>query len=324
MYDTVHFLINKHEIPNKELNALIEQLKNCPTTYDTKTDEMLNIRGNFKNLKIEINNYTLKISGSLPKFLLGNNIEILTCSQVKEAITKISQELGVDIRKAKVVRLDISACFFMKNKVEDYFPILDSRKSLKRSNIKKETLMFINKSKEKTKHIMLYDKTKEMEDKGSEIPDRYKNKNILRYEIQIFKRIKKELGISELTADLLFDKQFYNNAIEYLIKEYERIEKKPTINFGAIDKSQKSKEIVDNILIMSLFELSKNKLQETLDNLSKEGVIKNKASKYRIKKMILDRCKRGKFVEDDSLKLELDKKIYGLRSYKVKYKKLIE
>lgn len=68
----------------------------------------------------------MRINGSLPKYHIGNNVEVFGRLQTKEAIENLSDILHIDMRAADVTGLDFSATIKVKNPAPEYLPLFGS------------------------------------------------------------------------------------------------------------------------------------------------------------------------------------------------------
>lgn len=155
-----------------------------PTYVDRDTGELY-AKGKLDGLDIKETSRGIKIKGSLAKYYFGNNLETLTRDQTKEAFDKMCDSLHLDINDAALSRIDIATNFIVSEPPQNYYSFFGDAARLNKSQ-QGSTLYFSNKSRA----IVFYDKCKEAKAHKMDIPDEFKNKNVLRYEYRL-KRIKK-------------------------------------------------------------------------------------------------------------------------------------
>jgi len=167
------------------------------------------------------------LTGSLNKFIKGNNFEPIMIEDVGEAIGNLSELLSKDINDAHVYRLDTSVNCEMQAPVNEYLRDLSICRYYKRWNIEDfSTVKYINQLKTK----LFYDKIKEYIENHYIIPDKFQDKNILRFELRYMRRLKAQLHLIEpLTAKKLYEYRFYNQCLDNLQKEFEMIETNKTL-----------------------------------------------------------------------------------------------
>lgn len=167
--------------------------------------------GTLNNLMFRISSVSdsIFISGSLPKYLYGNNYTRITRKDIEKSIHNIEDELNICLENSFVFKLEIGSNIIVKNPVQDYINCIIKGNHLYRKYYK-GTLYLQN----KTRKIIFYDKYKELIDKKISIPDYLKNKNILRYELRINKRLARYFKYSRITPYTLFDETFYIKMIK--------------------------------------------------------------------------------------------------------------
>ena len=203
----------------KDISGYLNEAKHL---CSRKTGEIYGYKGKLKNnYKIEVKNDVLKIENSLATYFLGNNIETLTINQTKEAIENMSDDLHLDMKQARLTRIDFANNFIMKDPPINYFSCLLEANKLNK-NRKDSTLYFSN----HVRSLAFYDKTKHYQDKKLNIPEAYQNQNILRYERRLLKAGKKKLKFEDLYKPNIF-KYF----LDHWKREYDSIIKNSSLQF---------------------------------------------------------------------------------------------
>ncbi|MCH4825553.1 phage/plasmid replication domain-containing protein [Planococcus halocryophilus] len=191
MFDTVR-LKSENIAISKETFTNIENLKTI-TYFNNETGE-LNDTYQIKTKNIPYITYItntrlLIIQVSIPKFLFGENVNVIKLKDINVFWDKLQQELhsllGVEISKTEwiVQRIDICWNFYVGNKVNDYIQFLGKKQlPYKQTYLinHSETVIYKNKSSS----IMFYDKQKECKAKKQSAELIEKTFGILRMEIR--------------------------------------------------------------------------------------------------------------------------------------------
>ena len=262
------------------------------------------------NLRIRILEQGLSLNGSISKYFLSNNIECLSRAATQQAIEKLSDELSLPMKDAKLKKLDYAVNLVMKQKPESYFPFLGESKYLKRAQFD-GTLYYINTQKK----LRIYDKSKESKKLLLRLPASLQGANLLRFELALQRKLSSQFNTSELTASSLYQEPFYMAVIDKLLQEYQAIRKNKVIslNFNAM-KSPKDfwqqanadwiQKIGGEAAALSIVERMRQKDAFT------------KAEYYsRLKKEIREAASLPASSEDSPLLQELDEKIQRVKSY---------
>ena len=109
MYDTLHIHYNYDDNGYPDTDKIIYKIS------DVNHSEYANgstcTSGSLDNLRVNINEMSVTIKGSLAKYYLGNNFQTLSQKTTSEAIEKLSDDLNLDINLCKVSRIDLSTNF---------------------------------------------------------------------------------------------------------------------------------------------------------------------------------------------------------------------
>ena len=137
------------------------------------------------------------VSGSIPKFIYGNNRELLKWQDLELFINALNDQTPFAWDEASVIRLDLAYKLQTNENPKTYFPFSDSFPKLKRTQ-HKNTLYFGSQSNQVS--IALYDKVKESTSRGFQLSS---TTNYLRPEVRLNKRnYIQRFGVNEL-QDLL-------------------------------------------------------------------------------------------------------------------------
>jgi hypothetical protein len=214
MVDTIHLLLTSRETGQDFcMSNLGRRLQDAGTL---KTIHEGYVSGYLGNLKIMANRCSLTIKGSLPKFVLGNNVEALTRSGIIEATGQLSELLQQPIDSAKLTRLDIGSAFIVTHAPVSYLARLQGCPRYHRYS-DGTTLYY----KQEQNRLAFYDKVKEA---GRQLPAVYIGRNLLRYEYRLLKNPSQQLK-THLTLGTFTEEGTYIKAVDLWAGKYFSIKK---------------------------------------------------------------------------------------------------
>lgn len=165
------------------------------------------------HVKYNSTTFVLEVELSIPKFLFGENIILLTSKDIDAFFTMLSHqlrnELRVDIDRSewKVKRIDVCWNFNVGSKVTDYLSQLSLMKYPRKDTVtynQTETVIWRNNSS----RIMFYDKEKERRRKDALSSAIQQAKGILRMEVSPSDHEMKDYSIDKRASHLL-TKEFF-------------------------------------------------------------------------------------------------------------------
>lgn len=303
-FDTINFQIDASELPTDTLNQLALLLPR--EGFNNATGARWQ-RGSVGNLDVFLNEYGLLVNGSLAAFYCGgDNTQTLPRREVKNALQKLSDTLHLDMAKAKVKRIDISASFQMRNKVQAYLNILGSLRYFARINNTKNTLTYTRGEGNK-QALCFYDKLRERTDKhqSKDTPQVYKDTgNVLRYEARLLKAIPQQLDESRVTGGMLANIEIFRKVAHFWGESYFCIQK----TYTDIDMSnvKTPKDAQDLLLAHLLNEAGAGTLDNYLNQLKAKGVFNNRQYYTNFKTSIKKIMDKYSDIGSESLARELD------------------
>ena len=131
------------------------------------------------------------------------------------------------MNNATVSRMDVAYNFEVTYPPESYFYHLGNLPCYKRLEqifCKGVEGLYYSSVSDK-KQLVFYDKIKETTNRKDSIPEEYRNKNLLRYELRLKNHIKQIFKVNKVTVPMLYDVQFYNRIVDYWKSEYRKIVK---------------------------------------------------------------------------------------------------
>ena len=204
MYDNLGLTVTRDQSPGTDF------LQTVPQFLTTVSNQGVNqygeyITGYLDSLKVSISESRVKIYDcSLCKYYLGDNFKTLTKGDTKRAIQKISDCLHLPFDRANVTRIDFAKNMIMQYVEKVYYPYLGEAQYYTRSP-QNNGLYYNN----QLRQLVFYGKEYEQRLKRQPVPELYKNRNVLRFEMRFKKQLRQQLKQAEITAGLLSDETFY-------------------------------------------------------------------------------------------------------------------
>jgi hypothetical protein len=291
LIDTVHICIEC------DCPALEWEVREESRLYGTT------LKTNIKNLLVTWGKGRLRVIGSLPKFITGNNFNSINTNDIKEAIHGLELELNIRLYDADVKRIDLATNIKLNHKVDRYFSCLGSYKGSHRSNIDAASLYY---KKKRSLTLIFYDKIKEMKkDRTYKHLLNSDHENLMRFEVRYFASklktlFKSPLRVSDLTnldTNKLLNKLWYN--------EYMMINKENNSQFN-LEENDGWKEISKKYIKQGVDSLGG--LHSNIENLKTNPVFNNQRpeNKSRILKYLRAIDKLQSILKDGELLDELN------------------
>jgi hypothetical protein len=226
MIDTIKGYKNLRKYKYQDFEEFISQgtktvRENCYTISFKLSNMRITIKFDLNHKPI-----TMFFNGSLPKFYYGNNLVHLDWKSTSKAIEMLSDNLNVNISNAILTRVDIGVNMNVDYSVHQYISCLLAYPRLGTMRFKDSVTFF---TKSDFKSLIFYDKLKELKNRDKKtyasISKEYHNQNILRYEYQFKKNLKRRFGmdkvyIKDLCCDTVQDK-----LVGHWIKSYQKVVK---------------------------------------------------------------------------------------------------
>lgn len=309
MVDTINIRLSKESAGNIDFPALIPPLlQNVKYGEDEAGNRWHTGRlGNFKVI-VSDNAVTVK-DGSLTKWYLGDNLKILSRSDIKKAIEKMSDCLHLPIKEADVRAFHFGKNIPVKYPVSLYLPYLGTNGRYTRLE-QKSTINY----KIVERELCIYDKIAEMKHKGDMPPPLYDGKNILRYEKRYNKNLTGYFSIATIKAATLYDEDFYMRIITDWHKDYLNIQKQKQFKLNT--EMITTKEQMKMLGVLSLIEMQGRKLaaiNDVVERYRKRILTKKQA--HDLKELINQAANLKLQTKESDLIIELDKKMKEAVSY---------
>ncbi|MER2999074.1 phage/plasmid replication domain-containing protein [Pontibacter populi] len=303
MYDTVHFWLSRETskgIPTKEvINSLsnISAITNLENSRDY-------FRGHLDNLNVGIFESGVSVKGSISKYYLKDNFATLLFGEVKPCIEMLSDKLHLPMHKANIHRLDIAQHFILQHPEQVYYPLLGKSTFYRRLE-QNNGVYYTNTNRQ----LLFYGKVHEQKKKGQLIPPLYAERSVLRYEYRFLQRLPSFFNVANVTGALLYDLDFFCEAITKWETEYLAIRKKRILTIE-LESLQTIKDFEQALSISGLNALGGElAIISQIDLAKQAGLFKNKMQVKRLKDKIKQLSNTPRLTSHNELILELSNKI---------------
>ncbi len=304
MYDTIHLWLNLDFKQIEDFSRVIHtHVKDVKETFDNKTGQH-SYRGKHGKFDVGVYPNGISLKGSICKHYLGSNFYTLTREQTHLAIEQISQDLQLPIQNAKVTRIDMAENFIMQYDEKLYFKYLSKLNYYKR--LEQDNGLYF---RQNNKLLVFYGKVLEQRKKGEIIPDCFKNKHLLRYEIRYLKNIPRQLNKTTVLASDLYDPSFYEMLVNNWKNEYFNIQKAKEIAINP-ESLKDVKSFQKQLMLAGLSSIFGSEINalDFVDKQFKKGSFQNRMQPQRIKETIKTAFSLPNATFESQLIKELDEK----------------
>ena len=308
MYDNLDLTIYKDDCPNTDfIKSVPQYLSNVYNHGVNQFGEY--VTGYLDSLKVSISDNRVKIyDSSICKYYLGDNFKTLSKGDTKRAIEKISDSLQLPFHLANVTRIDFAQNLIMQHNEKVYYPYLGEAQYYNR--LEQNNGLYYNNQK---RQLLFYGKEYEQKIKRQPIPELYKNRNVLRFEMRLKKQLRNQLKQPKITAGLLSDEVFYSNLVKKWKDEYLAIQK---INSKLINMKPtgSKKEFIENLALLTVLEMGQPQILIKVREWQESGQISKKQA-YDIRASIKLLSKIPVNEKSNDLINEMDRKIKEAARY---------
>jgi hypothetical protein len=302
MFDKIDLRLSSDEVKGTDL------LSEIPNYFEVTSENMYqtgpSVSGYIGNLKVTVNERGVKVgNGSLCKYHLGDNLQTIGRKETQKAIERISDTLHLPFERAHVTSLEIAQNLILKHPLQAYFNHLGPAQYYTR--LEQPDSVYYSNSK---RNLVFYNKVKEATAKREPIPELYRGRNVLRYEMRLKKRLREQFKRPEVKASLLFEEKFYIELIDWWFDEYKAIQK---INAMETDLSTvQTKRDLYNIGLLALVQKEGGPaaIYRKIDELYQTGQISRKQV-YDLKQALKDALSNEKGQKESEVIKELDQKM---------------
>ena len=315
MYDKVKFFVDRSIIGSQYTN-ITNHLEKAKVETDQTTGET-RTKGTMNGLSIGVLGGGVFVEGSLPKYHYGSNIYPLDREGTKECIEMIGDTLGINMSGADVVGIEFGTTFMMQYKVSAYLAKLGEMSRLQRYNFNADTLYYKGSGKVQPRVYTFYDKLADCKAKHLPYPIDFEGKNLLRYEMRLKGRLAYQLGVPEVKASTLYDRQFYRELVRRYQDSYFSISKINELNPNAM-KEIKNVSDAFNIFVARLLsqtEQPQRQIDTFINEIKAAGVFEDKKYYTRLKDKLNEIVTKDNITISNELIKELDDAIKNCGAY---------
>lgn len=241
MYDTIRAYF---ELINGEIPSILRE--NLTEVQINKLGDCKYYLGNFY---CRIKETRIYISGSLSRFLFGNNLRMLSYEESNQAIERLCSKIGLEASNIKLTSVDFAINILTKKEVKYYLPYFGEFGAKKKKDYAKAVQYDIERLS-----LQIYDKVQQMRNNKSlfeNVPSNLLNANIMRIELKL-KSLNHYLkfGIKLYSLEDLMKQETYMKLFELLRNNFLEIQKKKVVLDG-YDKKFKFSDIsaLKNLMI---------------------------------------------------------------------------
>lgn len=307
MLDTVNFKLTHAEVEGVDfLNEITPCLNPDGVAFHDYNGQQV-VTGKTGNLSVSISPYQVRVKdGSLCKWMLGDNYQVMGRADIKRAVERLSDTLHLPMDRAIITRLDVGLSIPVREPTANYFNhlgVLNYAKRLANDG----SLYYYRHSQ--AERLCFYDKNREQRDNREAIPDLYRGVNVLRYEQRYMARLPSLLGVAQVTGAMLYDEGFYITLLNRWRDAYRAIRKvnEITLNFQAM----KTKRDLQTMGVLAMVERVGGEVEMIahINEAQKRGDLTAKQA-FDLRQAVKSACKvRDGLTAPTEAITELDKKI---------------
>lgn len=313
MYDRITLWKDKVGEDCSHLVSLLENVKE-QVSYETGEQKIF---GSIKGMMVYIYPHIIRIDGSLTKFRnKGSNLITLNREETQEALNCLSEELHFGIEDARVSSLEFGTNFVMRYKPSAYIERMGDMPRRKKHLFSVDTLYYKHKGRSQPSTYVLYDKVADARAKGMTIPMHFENSNFLRVELRLQGSIARQMGVTDVNATTLYQRDFYKKLMAKYIECYFSISKINKLNTDFMERIKTPKDAVDGFVGLLLAEVGRGpqRIDEYIEELKAQRIFAERTSLKRVKDALAKALNKAKLSEKDELVAELDDQFLTLKS----------
>lgn len=291
-----------------EYPHLLTLLSDAKEQTDLETGE-IKVYGSLQGMRVGIYPTSIRIDGSLPKFLYeGGNVIPLNRHTTEEALKKLSDALQINLEDARVSSLEFGANFLVRHKPSAYLDRMGEMPRRYRHRFCADTLYYKHKGKQQPDIFTFYDKMIEAKTNGMTIPQGFEDANFLRVELRLKGGIARQMGVAQVQASTLHDRTFYHRLMAKYIDTYFSIKKLKTQNASFMAEIRTPKDAVDGFmgLLMAKVGQGQQEIDAYLAELKANNIFKDRVSYQRVRDMLYKAASKASLTTKDELVAELD------------------
>ena len=305
MYDKIRLYLPKC----RGMPDVSQFLDNGGEKTNISTGEV-NVYGFVGGMKINQFEGGYMVSGSLSRLYYPSNIFPLDYHTTAKAIEKLSDSLHLKMNDADVLGLEFGTNFVMSKPPRVYLNKLGDmpRKIRVQGNI--DTLYYQGTGKTKQARqkqvLAFYDKLADAKCKGMDIPAGFENTNLLKYELRLNGRLARQIGVQEVKASTLSDKDFFKKLLTLWADDYFTISKHHTSKTEIMRMIKTPKDAISVYIARLISEQDKDGVDSFIDELKRLGIFKDPKYYSRVRDKLKGYSENNNLLVSDEDMRELD------------------
>lgn len=301
MYDTLHMFYSFFDNPVPEKKQVLSKLNK--TRFTKYSNSTTSHQGKLENLKVNYNEYSISIKGSLAKYYYGNNFNTLTKQETKDAIEMLSDDLGINISNSSISRLDFSTNLNTTYKPTIYYPFLGTLTRFNR--LVQPSSIYYNQS---SKRLLFYDKTKWAKQTRNHIPNEFIGEHLLRYELVINKNINRFFKKDKVLLKHLCEDYIFRTLLNAWKEYYNKIEKQTSKSIKIMTDNIQTPKDLDTALLQALIkQVGFEEVDKVIELLKAKKTFSQKEYYSRMKRKY--RAMTKTHIDSEDIILEINKKV---------------
>ena len=156
--------------------------------------------------------------------------------------------------------------------------------------------------------IIFYDKIADCRSLKEEIPELFKGRNVLRYELRFMKNISVQFKGQTITAETLYSEPFYIEILNRWRESYFAISRNEGFKMKEDIDIHKPQDLLKHLAAIGIQQLGTGKVLDMLDNSRQSGKL-TKMQVHRLKAKVNEITSTPELVEPNDCIKELDKKV---------------
>lgn len=251
--DTICLKLSAEQAGRNDFLAFVPMYLNEVSEHHFENGKIA-ITGRLKNLKVSVSDTAVTVKdGSLTKWYIGDNLKMLSRSDIQKAIMQLSDTLHLPMQKANVIRFDFGKNIMLNHPVVAYLPYLGNNGRYTRLE-QKTALNY----KVTGRELCVYDKIAEMKHRGEQPLPLYDGRHVFRYEKRYLSSIPKYFNREFVTGETLYEECFYRDLINDWHSDYLNIQKQKQFNIDM--KAITTKEQMKLMGVLALVEKQGGKM----------------------------------------------------------------
>lgn len=268
-------------------------------------------RGKLGNMRVIQNPDGVYCTGSLAVYLQGNNVLPLTRQSVGEACSKLERETGWDLKRAELKQVEIGTTLPVKKAPACYLASWGPLPRFLMQTYQRQALETVTYTTG-ARSFTGYDKRKQAESKGQEIPAIVSGAELIRLELKYKRNLKKYLNRPLSPWDLA-DREVYEKLVQQWQAFYFRIPKGRTPVLDATG-GIKPKDLDNALKAYGLQQLGMDAYSGFIHRLERQGIL-GRVQADRARKAAREAACNERVSMADDLTAELDARVRETATY---------